>query len=78
MRPVIYTTEAYYSSFVANAFPDYDIWIRSVYEQPSKTVQWAFWQYSDRVRLNGYDGEERFIDLNVFNGTNDDFERYGL
>lgn len=77
MRPIIYTTEAFYKGFIAGAFPDYDIWIRSVYKRPSTSVQWTFWQYSDRVRLNGYDGEERFIDMNVFNGTVDDFEKYG-
>nr|HPZ53078.1 lysozyme [Clostridia bacterium] len=35
--------------------------------------EWTFWQYSDRGRLNGYDGVERFIDLNVFNGTREEF-----
>ena len=77
MRPVIYTTEAFYSECIASEFPDYDIWIRSVYKQPSKSVQWTFWQYSNRVRLNGYDGEERFIDMNTFHGTTEEFEKYG-
>ena len=30
--------------------------------------EWAFWQYSHRDRLDGYDGEESFIDMNVFRG----------
>lgn len=75
-RPVIYTTEAFYRDCIAEAFPDYDIWIRSVYKQPSSSVQWTFWQYSNRARLNGYDGEERFIDLNAFHGSVEDFEVY--
>ena len=33
---------------------------------------WTFWQYSNRDRLDGYDGEESFIDMNVFDGDLDD------
>ena len=77
MRPVIYTTEAFYRDCIAAAFPDYDIWIRSVYKSPAETVDWKFWQYSNRTRLNGYDGPERFIDMNAFRGTAEEFEAYG-
>ena len=77
MKPVIYTTEAYYNDFIAAEFQDYDIWIRSVYKQPSDSVQWTFWQYSNRMRLDGYDGEERFIDMNAFNASVESFQAYG-
>ena len=77
MHPVIYTTESFYRGMIAAEFPDYDIWIRSVFRAPSKSVRWKFWQYSDRVRLDGYDGEERFIDMNAFRGTIEEFEKYG-
>jgi len=30
---------------------------------------WAFWQYSHRDSLPGYDGEEHYIDMNVFDGS---------
>ena len=29
-----------------------------------------------RGRLDGYDGAEQYIDLNVFNGTKEEFENY--
>lgn len=77
LRPVIYTTEAFYRDRIADEFPEYDIWIRSVYRQPSDSVGWTFWQYSDRSRLNGYEGEERFIDMNAFRGSVEDFKMYG-
>ncbi|MBR0462927.1 MAG: glycoside hydrolase family 25 [Clostridia bacterium] len=77
MRPVIYTTEAFYMDCMAKAFSDYDIWIRSVYRSPREEIKWKFWQYSNRVHLNGYVGEERFVDMNVFDGTIEDFEKYG-
>ena len=41
--------------------------------------EWTFWQYSHRDRLDGYDGEESFIDVNVFRGDLDDLaELLGL
>jgi lysozyme len=38
---------------------------------------WTFWQYTDRGRLDGYSGEEKLIDLNVFYGSNKEFSKYG-
>ena len=77
MRPVIYTTEAFYNGFIAAEFQGYDIWIRSVYKKPSNSIQWTFWQYSNRTHLDGYDGEEQFIDMNVFNASIESFREYG-
>ena len=76
MKPVIYTTFDYYDQIHA-ALPDCDIWIRSVYGAPPKGVSWTIWQYSNRNRLKGYSGPERFIDMNVFAGTEAEFDQYG-
>ena len=76
MKPVIYTTAGYYGT-IREAFPEHDIWLRSVYGKPSGKTAWTFWQYSDRTRLNGYDGDEAFIDMNVFAGTEAEFKAYG-
>ncbi|MCF4120537.1 lysozyme [Antribacter sp. KLBMP9083] len=69
--PVIYTTEDAYDAYVRDAYPDNPIWIRSVATPPSLPDgrEWAFWQYSNRDRLPGYDGAEQYIDLNVFAGA---------
>ena len=34
---------------------------------------WTFWQYSNRGKLNGYNGKEKFIDMNVFKGSEEEF-----
>ena len=70
VEPVIYATQAAYSRYVAGGFPDTPLWIRAVYLPPrvSDGRDWTFWQYSHRDRLDGYDGEESFIDMNVFWG----------
>lgn len=63
---------------LAGAYEDYDIWIRDVVSQPSLSDgrEWTFWQYTNRERLEGYQGEERFIDMNVFRGSEEDFAAY--
>ena len=79
MKPILYVTEKTYSLYIADTFSDYDIWIRNVMTDPSLSDarEWTFWQYTNRKRLEGYEGEEKFIDMNVFYGTIDEFELYG-
>ena len=76
--PIIYATEKAYEMYIAGGFEDCDIWIRSVYRAPrlSDGRDWTFWQYSDRTRLKGYSGQERFIDMNVFYGSREAFDQY--
>ena len=78
VRPILYATQSAYARYLAD-YDGYDIWIRNVFTRPQMGARrWAFWQYTDRARLQGYDGEERFIDMNVFNGSRAEFEVYGL
>ena len=78
MKPLLYATEESYSMYLANAYEDYDIWIRNVISAPklSDNRDWTFWQYTNRERIDGYKGEEKYIDMNVFYGTIADFEKY--
>lgn len=78
MRPVIYATEKSYELYLADAFGEYDIWIRNIFTTPrlSDHREWTFWQYTDREELPGYQGDEKYIDMNVFNGSREDFEKY--
>lgn len=79
VKPIIYTTpRAYYSYILGGGFGEYPMWIRDVHIEPF--VRWSFWQYSDQGQLDGYDGKqddqlEANIDLNVYNGSMDDFLR---
>lgn len=78
MKPILYATEKSYSLYLAGAYDEYDIWIRNVISSPhlSDNRDWKFWQYTNRGRLEGYDGDEQYIDLNVFQGTEEEFEKY--
>ncbi|HWR23855.1 MAG TPA: GH25 family lysozyme [Feifaniaceae bacterium] len=79
LRPIIYATRKTYDLYLKGGYENYDVWIRNVLFYPylSDGREWSFWQYSNRGRLKGYDGEEKFIDLNVFRGTAEEFEAYG-
>lgn len=78
LTPVIYVTETTYNRYIRGHFEDNDIWIRSIYKSAelSDGRDWTFWQFCDRGRLDGYDGIEKYIDLNVFNGSMKEFENY--
>ena len=78
VKPVIYVTKETYFLYITDAYTGYDIWIRSLLTKPRLPDKrdWTFWQYSNRGRLCGYSGDERYIDLNVFNGTLEDFYAY--
>lgn len=66
-KPILYATGAAWSMYLKDAYSGYPLWIREVYLVPR--TPFLFWQYSDHGHLEGYDGPEEFIDLNVFNGS---------
>ncbi|WP_040195740.1 GH25 family lysozyme [Candidatus Soleaferrea massiliensis] len=78
VKPMLYATKKSYDLYISGGFPDHPIWIRDVFGFPklSDSRDWSFWQYSNRMRLEGYDGAEPYIDMNVWNGTQDSFERF--
>ena len=78
LKPIIYATEKSYELYLSGDYEKYDIWIRNVISRPklSDNRQWTFWQYTNRERLNGYMGPEKYIDLNVFNGSSEAFREY--
>ena len=75
VRPVLYATQKAYDYYLSGRFQDCDIWIRSVFSAPRLPDKraWTLWQYSARGRLEGYSGRERFIDMDVFSGTEAEF-----
>lgn len=79
VKPILYATESAYAQYIAGAYESYDIWIRNVVSAPrlSDGRDWTFWQYTNRERLNGYRGREKYIDMNVFRGTEEEFAQYG-
>lgn len=78
VKPIIYSTQKAYDMYISGGYEDCDIWISDIFCEPelSDKRNWTFWQYSEKGRLDGYDGDEQFIDMNVFCGTPDEFSKY--
>lgn len=77
-KPIIYATEKSYKMFISGDYNEYDIWIRNVISKPklSDGRDWTFWQWTNRKKLKGYSGKEKYIDVNVFNGSRKEFNAY--
>ncbi len=76
--PIIYTNRSTYAMYLSGKYKDCDIWICDLLKSPTLPDgrQWKFWQYSHTGRLDGYSGDEKHIDLNVFYGSKEEFEEY--
>lgn len=77
VKPVIYTTYKAYNCYIKGEFDEYPLWIRNVYYRPFITGnKWTFWQYTDTAVLDGYKGTEKYIDMNVFRGTQEELKEF--
>ena len=76
VSPILYATNESYELYIANNFEDCEIWIRDIMKSPDlpDNREWTFWQYTNREILDGYQGEETYIDMNVFHGTQEEFD----
>ena len=67
-KPVVYTTQTFYLKYFAGEDLDFPLWIRNVYFLPFQ--DWTVWQYTDRAVMDGYNGEEKYIDCDVIKWEN--------
>ncbi|MBR4831207.1 MAG: glycoside hydrolase family 25 [Butyrivibrio sp.] len=72
-KPIIYVSKETYETIICDDFSECKLWYRSVYSKVPADVDWTIWQYSNRTKLRGYHGIEKFIDMNVFRGSMEEF-----
>lgn len=77
VKPILYVTYRSYSLYLKDGYEEYPLWFSSPIVAPLPGG-WSFWQYSHSAELSGYYGTERRIDLNVFRGTKEEFDSFGL
>ncbi|MBR3233694.1 glycosyl hydrolase family 25 [Candidatus Saccharibacteria bacterium] len=67
VKPMIYAEVDVYKRYLEGNFSGYPFWIRSVFYPIDWEFHhdWTLWQYTDRGELDGYYGEDKYIDLNV-------------
>ena len=70
MKPIIYTSQKFYNTYLEGHFDDYPLWIARYnnYAEPAinGTNHWSFWQYGNRGKIEGIEGD---VDFNVFKGN---------
>ena len=77
VKPIIYTSYKYRVRYLdAPEFAKYPLWIAHYYvDSLSYEGPWQFWQHTDYGTVPGIDES---VDLNVFNGSLTDIQRYTL
>lgn len=72
-RPILYVNAEAYGRIVGEHFPDYQLWVRSVFQPPQGVWgsgrEWLFWQYSAIGEKKGIDGP---VDLDAFRGSQEE------
>lgn len=67
VKPIIYSGDKYFTTFLEKQFSDYTFWIAnySVFDEKIDK-SWQFWQFTENANVDGIKGN---VDLNIFNGT---------
>ena len=68
-KPIIYTYETFFKSYLGKAFAHYPIFIAKYPKNPDDKpningVKWLIWQFSETGRINGING---YVDMGRFN-----------
>ncbi|RRD80494.1 glycosyl hydrolase family 25 [Alloprevotella sp. OH1205_COT-284] len=74
-RPLLYVSQTFVNKYMEHApeaLKRYDVWIAR-YGEFKPYVKLLLWQLSPDGRVNGIHGD---VDINVFNGTKEEFERW--
>lgn len=74
-KPVLYVSQTFVTQHLSHApaeLLDYDVWIAR-YGEFRPYVKLLLWQLTPYGRVRGIEGE---VDINVFNGSRDDFRRW--
>ncbi|MDG4951274.1 hypothetical protein NLM59_10075 [Weeksellaceae bacterium KMM 9724] len=70
---MIYSNESSYKKYIEGNFDNKEVWICSFSKKPNIEKEWVFWQHSHKGKLDGADG---WVDINTFNGTYDEWNKY--
>jgi len=73
-QPILYIKYDSYEAYIKGEFDNFHLWIQDRYFHPefSDERKWSFWQYSSR---GWHRGIKTYVDLNVFNGNEQDFNQ---
>lgn len=65
-RPIVYTYQNFYDTYLAGSLAGYPLWIARYGGTPPSVSGWTFWQFSDAGSVPGISAA---VDLDWFNGS---------
>lgn len=71
-RVIFYSNRQGYYDYLEKALPGYPLWICSFNRMPIDR-DWDFWQFDHHGKVAGINGD---VDLNVFNGSREDWQLF--
>ena len=76
VRPILYSSERFYTDFLKDDFPEYTFWIANYnFFVENLKPDWKFWQFTEKGTGSGISG---FVDINFFNGNEADLNAMTL
>lgn len=77
-KPIIYTNLYIYDTYISGRYDDYPVWISDpgISEALPDGRNWVFCQYTFRGVSENIAGGQKYVDMNVFNGSRWQFRRY--
>lgn len=78
MKPVIYTNNFIYDTYISGKYDEYPIWISdpNIPEKLSDDRDWTFCQYTFRNKSQYVANGEKYLDMNVFHGGLSKLRKY--
>lgn len=79
VKPIVYSNQKFFNRYLAKNLDGYPVWVArytSIWNpEIAQGHTWSFWQYGNRGRLQGIDGD---VDFNVFNGSAADLKSLAI
>jgi lysozyme len=67
VRPILYSGEKYYASFLQKEFKKYTFWVANYnFWVENIKAEWQFWQFTESAVIKGIPTK---VDVNIYNGT---------
>lgn len=73
--PIIKCSSYAYEKYIRGEFSDCPIWYESLYSKPDDDIDWTFWEFTSRGRLESFEKSSRHLCLSVYRRGEQEFEQ---
>lgn len=73
--PIIKCSQHAYEKYIKGEFSDCMIWYESNFSQPDDDIDWTFWEYTSRAKLQCFENTGRHLYMSVYRYGEDEFKK---